>query len=644
MDLSFKYCERLFSYKRVQTIEVQVGNVGVGGENPIRLQSMATTDSMDTTASVEQAIRMIKKGCEIVRFTAPSIKEAENLKIIREKLLAKGYDTPLVADIHFTPNAAEIAANNVEKIRINPGNYSDRNKARITEYTNEYFAKEVDKIRSKLLPLLHLCRKKNRALRIGVNHGSLSDRMMNRYGDTVRGMVESALEFIKICEENNFNQLIISLKSSNPRVMVMANRLLMAKMIKNGAIYPLHIGVTEAGEGEDGRIKSAIGIGALLEDGIGDTIRVSLTEKPENELPVAKLLVERFLNRTGEAARSDHDLPYNPFEYERRKTLPVLNIGGNNVPVVVADLCYLKKLQAVDLMHYGYQYQLKGDFWTVQEQAVDYLFTGNVVVDFPLPPGLKIICNWDKWEEKKGCFPLFTPKAYLKANKKSKTLNFIGITADNVGVITGLLNVLMADNTAVLLVHSSSKKGVYAVRRFFMELMHLKVDIPMIINYQYKEMREEPFLLHASVDFGSHLLDGMGDGLMISAQENISPQLLTTTAFGILQATRTRISKTEYISCPSCGRTQFNLQETTAQIREKTNHLKGLKIAVMGCIVNGPGEMADADYGYVGAGKGRINLYKKKELIARNVPVEKALDELVGLIRAGGDWIDRKES
>lgn len=640
MPVLFKYCHSLTRYQRITTIEVMVGKVGVGGDNPIRVQSMTTTDTMDTKASVEQAIRMIKGGCEIVRFTAPSIKEAENLGMIKKELLAQGYDQPLVADIHFTPNAAEVAAKYVEKVRINPGNYADKKKFELHEYTDESYQEKLNAVKEKFIPLVLLCKQYGRAMRIGTNHGSLSDRITSRFGDTAQGMVESALEFIDICEAQDFDQLIISMKSSNPQVMVQAYRLLMHRMMKRGRIYPLHLGVTEAGEGEDGRIKSAVGIGTLLEDGLGDTIRVSLTEEPEEEIPVAKMLVDRYKNRNISVPPFDHHLPYNPFDYNRRKARAVLNIGDHKVPVVVADLSHLNEIKPSHLFAYGYVYHIKEDKWTIKEQAVDYIYTGNIIPDFALPGTLKVICNSSKWKQQKSVFPLHSSKNYEKNSKKCKHLNFVEINALDLDEINRLQNVFKEDETAVLFVHAKARNGIFGMRRFFIALMDQGINIPVIMNYHYKQIDEDQFRLFAATDFGAHLIDGKGDGLMISAQHVASPQMTVSTAFGILQATRTRISKTEYISCPSCGRTLFDLQETTAKIRAKTDHLKGLKIGIMGCIVNGPGEMADADYGYVGSGKGKVNLYKEKEVVKRNIPEEKALDELIDLIKAHGEWID----
>lgn len=617
-----------------------MGKVQVGGDNPIRLQSMATTDTMDTDASVAQAIRLIDEGCEIVRFTAPSIKDAENLQIIKKTLVELRYDQPLVADIHFTPRAAEIAVKYVEKVRVNPGNYADKKKFETHEYSDESYKEKLELVKEKFTPLVLLCKEYGRSMRIGTNHGSLSDRVMSRFGDTPLGMVESALEFVDICEENDFDQIIISMKSSNPQVMVQAYRLLMSRMIERGKVYPLHLGVTEAGEGEDGRIKSAIGIGTLLEDGLGDTIRVSLTEEPEAEIPVAKILADRYADRQIKVPEFDFDLPYNPYEYERRATNGVLNIGDHAAPVVIADLSHLNELKPAHLFAYGYVYHVKEDKWTIKDQAVDFIYTGDLIPDFALPGTLGVICNSSQWSTTEGIYPIHSSQNYEKNSKKSKTLNFIEVNALDINEIQRLQSVLNTDKTAVLFVHAKGENSIFGMRRFFIELMHLKINVPVVMNYHYRQIDEEQFRLFAATDFGAHLIDGKGDGIMISAQHIASPQSITSTAFGILQATRTRISKTEYISCPSCGRTLFDLQETTSKIRRKTNHLKGLKIGIMGCIVNGPGEMADADYGYVGSGKGKVNLYKEKQVIKRNIPEKDALDELIALIKENGEWVE----
>lgn len=638
MANKFNYCNSLTQYSRLKTVEVNVGKVKFGGQNPIRLQSMTTTDTMDTELSIDQAIRMIDAGCELVRYTAPSKKEAENLKAIRQGLDAKGYNTPIVADIHFTPNAAEVAALHIEKIRVNPGNYADKKKFEEIDYTDESYQAELVRIKEKFTPLVLLCKSKDRAIRIGTNHGSLSDRITSRFGDSAIGMVESALEFIQICEDNEFYNIVISMKSSNPLIMVQAYRILAEKMLQRDRVYPLHLGVTEAGEGEDGRIKSAVGIGTLLEDGLGDTIRVSLTEEPEFEIPVAKKLAERYANRSihDYIKPIDFDLPYNPFEHTKRKTNSVKNIGGKNHPVVISDLSHLDQLKPANLFGVGYGYNITDDKWNIKEQAVDYIYTGQSIPDFGLPGTLTIICDANVWNGKLQTYPIFGDlKTFKEAKKKSDTLNFVCIDTSSLDSIDELKTL---DETIVLVSFSSNFHRMAEKRRFFIELMHQDVKTPVVIFNEYSDIDNESFQLYASTDFGALLIDGMSDGIWIKTENCSTLQLNTSTAFGILQATRTRISKTDYISCPSCGRTLFDLQETTAKIRSKTNHLKGLKIGIMGCIVNGPGEMADADYGYVGVGKGKINLYKEKTVIKKSISETEAVDELVNLIKAYGDW------
>ena len=618
-----------------------VGNVGVGGNNPIRIQSMTTTDTMDTLGTVEQAIRMIEAGCEIVRITAPSKKEAENLANIKAALRAKGYETPLVADIHFTPNAAEIAATIVEKVRVNPGNYADKKKFEELEYTDESYAAELERIKARLIPLITICKEHGTAMRIGTNHGSLSDRIMSRYGDSAIGMVESALEFLRICREEDYHDIVLSMKSSNTQVVVQAYRLLVNKMQEEGMDYPLHLGVTEAGEAEDGRIKSAVGIGTLLEDGLGDTIRVSLTEEPEFEIPVAQELVKRYSNR------ADHDTiepisenPLTPYEYNRRKTNTILNIGGKNVPIVMADFCLKEKITPASFFALGYNYSVPLDKWNITDTACDYVFVGDKEVPFETPGTLGVIYNHKTWLIHKKGFPFIDVKTYLTDCELSEKLNILYVTLPDLS--EELISKLKTDSTTVLMIDTYNKHGMAEQRKLFLELINNNCKTPVIIGRAYGNLTETQLQLQAATDMGALLIDGLGDGIFIAAENCGSDKTVNETAFGILQASRTRISKTEYISCPSCGRTLFDLQETTAKIRAVTSHLKGLKIGIMGCIVNGPGEMADADYGYVGTGTGKITLYKEKEVVERNIVEGEAVQSLIGLIKSHGDWIEPK--
>jgi len=645
MNKNQKYCKSLTAFHRYKSHEVKVGSVGIGGNQPIRLQSMTTTDTMDTEATVAQSIRMIEAGCELVRITAPSKREAENLRNIKNELRERGYDTPLVADIHFTPSAAEIAAGIVEKVRVNPGNYADKKKFEEIEYTEESYQAELDRIAKRFTPLVKICKENGTAMRIGTNHGSLSDRILSRYGDTPMGMVESALEFLRICQSLDYPDVIISMKSSNPQVMVQAYRLLINQMELEGMSYPLHLGVTEAGEGEDGRIKSAVGIGTLLEDGIGDTVRVSLTEEPEFEIPVAKALVDRYKERLPHKPIEEVNInPIQAFAYKKRHTSEVQNIGGKNVPVVVTDLSTKDVITPASLFSLGYQYSVPLDKWNITDMACDYVYAGPNEVDFAIPGTLGILYDYETWLNNKGerRYPIMNSETYLSGSETSGDMNFVKASLDDVN--DKLISKLNADSKAILMIETNNKHGMAEQRRLFMKLINKDCKTPVIISRSYKNLSEEPFQLQSSTDLGALLLDGLGDGVFIKADNCGSEQMKMQTAFGILQATRTRTSKTEYISCPSCGRTLFDLQETTAKIRSKTSHLKGLKIGIMGCIVNGPGEMADADYGYVGTGVGKITLYKEKEVVQRNIPSEEAVAALIELIKSHGDWVEPVET
>lgn len=645
------YCNSLTTYSRRKTIPVQIGDVIVGGDNPIVVQSMTTVDTMDTQGSIEQSIRMIESGCQLIRITAPSIKEAENLRHIKEGLRKRGYNTPLVADIHFTPNAAEVAAGIVEKVRINPGNYADKKKFEVFDYSDETYQAELDRIRDRFLPLVTICKKNGTAMRIGTNHGSLSDRIMSRYGDTPLGMVESALEFLRICEDEKYYNIVISMKSSNTQVMVQAYRLLVQKLDEGGfKPYPLHLGVTEAGEAEDGRIKSAVGIGTLLEDGLGDTVRVSLTEDPEFEAPVVKSLIARYTDRIGHhPVEPIQEYPINPFSYTRRASIEVVNFGGANVPRVIADLSALQQITEKELKHVGHFYLPELDKWKMNDQGCDYVYTGTNPISFMLPNGLKEIQDADIWQQatdKKNTFPLFELDSFRNAGTFHPELNFIGLFDHEVSEAIPLIR---DRRDVVILLKTANQHTMPALRRAFVSLMQERVVNPVVVFVSYPRMQEDEVMLYPATDVGGLLIDGLGDGIMVGlgaysedAREIVLSQIKAhnSVGFGVLQAARTRMSKTEYISCPSCGRTLFDLQETTAMIRKRTDHLKGVKIGIMGCIVNGPGEMADADYGYVGSGKGKITLYKGKEVMKKSVPSERAVDELIEIIRKDGQWIE----
>ena len=661
------YSESLTHYKRLATKEVKIGNLLLGNFNPIRVQTMTTTDTMDTIATVEQSIRCIEAGAELVRITAPSKKEAENLLHIKNELRKRGYTTPLVADIHFTPNAAEIAARIVEKVRVNPGNYVDKKKFELIEYTDADYAEEIERITERFTPLVKICKEYGTAMRIGTNHGSLSDRIMSRYGDTPMGMVESAMEFLRIARYESYHNIILSMKSSNPQVMVQAYRLLIKTMFDEfGECYPLHLGVTEAGDGEDGRIKSAIGIGSLLEDGIGDTIRVSLTEDPELEIPVCKDLVKRYSlpnpSTGGALIPAIEKISYDPFNYQRRETFAIDNIGNKHVPVVIADLSKIEKINPTHLQSVGYNYDVATDKWNIGDAAADYIFTGHQLLDFALPGTLKVIVYPAAWSgaDKTKYYPIFQDSGFVDAEDKSEHINFVMVDcfSDKTAINNyTYLDKLANDPSVVICLSSTNQNAMQSVRRMFIELQNRGIKNPVVLITDSNWQTPDEHLIHFAAETGALLLDGFGDGICLgytskAQMENIkakgrtylevkdSYQFTNNTAFSVLQATRTRISKTEYISCPSCGRTLFDLQETTAKIRSRTNHLKGVKIAIMGCIVNGPGEMADADFGYVGSGPGKITLYKGKEVVKKNVSSDVAVDELISLLKANEAWIE----
>jgi (E)-4-hydroxy-3-methylbut-2-enyl-diphosphate synthase len=646
------YCNSLTEYSRFRSREVIIGDVALGGANPIRIQSMTTTDTMDTRATVEQSIRMIEAGSELVRITAPSLREAKNLGHIKKELRDRGYNTPLIADIHFTPNAAEVAARIVEKVRVNPGNYADKKKFEHIEYDDISYNAELERIRDRFIPLVRICKEHGTAMRIGTNHGSLSDRIMSRYGDTPLGMVESAFEFLRICRDENYHDIVLSMKASNTQVMVQAYRLLVSRMISEQMNYPLHLGVTEAGEAEDGRIKSAVGIGTLLEDGLGDTVRVSLTEEPENELPVARTIVERYSDRKAapeiKPLNSASELTYSPFQYERRRSLKRSNIGADQVPVVITDISHMNSVSATDLAGIGYYYSAELDKWGINDQACDYIYTAQKPIEFEIPGTLGVIMDASAWKGSAGKerhYPLFCGFEYLKTEHRSDTLNFVVIDPSVIfheepERVGEFFSVLKSDPTIVLIADSFNTHAMADIRRQFIELNLNGIECPVIIKRNFSDLPDEKLLLHAATDTGALLVDGFGDGLWIKGSSLNTPRFINETTFGILQAARVRISKTEYISCPSCGRTLFDLQETTAKIRSRTNHLKGVKIGIMGCIVNGPGEMADADYGYVGSGPGKITLYKGREVVKKGVASADAVEALIELIKSHGDWVE----
>lgn len=661
------YAASLTQYERLRTREVNVGGLLIGNYNPIRLQTMTTTDTMDTAATVAQTIRCIEAGAELVRITAPSKKEAENLLNIKNELNRQGYHVPLVADIHFTPNAAEIAARLIEKVRVNPGNYVDKKKFEQIEYTDAEYLEEIERIRERFTPLVKICKEYGTAMRIGTNHGSLSDRIMSRYGDTHIGMVESAMEFLRIARDENYHNIVLSMKASNPQVMVQAYKLLTGTMFQEfGECYPLHLGVTEAGDGEDGRVKSAVGMGALLEDGIGDTVRVSLTEEPEAEIPVCRDLVKRYPHATEIPSENHHErITVNSQKYNT--SFAVGNIGTGHVPVVIADFSKVESITPKSLESIGYTYDEATDKWTISDLAADYIFTGKPELSFALPGTLKVITwprYWAEATDQTKYFPIFSDVEFMEADAESDTLNFVMVdTSGDEQLSRDILEDLSKDRTVVICLSSTDKNAMQSIRKRYWELAASGVQNPTIIITDSNWQTADEHLIHYATEAGALLLDGYGNGVCFGmtpdayrsfsasfAQETLSgrnyntnaniEQFVNSTAFSILQATRTRISKTEYISCPSCGRTLFDLQETTAMIRSRTNHLKGVKIAIMGCIVNGPGEMADADFGYVGSGVGKITLYKGKDVVKKNVDSDVAVDELIRLLKENEAWVE----
>lgn len=586
-----------FNYNRRPSNSIQIGQLQLGGKQAVRVQSMANTDTNDIQSSVAQCIRIVEAGGEMVRFTTQGIREAENLGLIHSELRKQGFDVPLVADIHFNANAADVAAQKVEKVRINPGNYVGSIKPGDTsDYTEEEFQLELEKIKARFVPFLEICKQNNTAIRIGVNHGSLSERIMNRYGDTSQGMVASCMEFLRICRDQHFDKVVISMKTSNTVMMVHTVRLLVDEMEKEDLHFPLHLGVTEAGDGEDGRIKSAVGIGALLADGIGDTIRVSLSEEPECEIPVARLLVAHTASRSQqEAIHANECSSLSRYEYSRRKTRAVKNIGGENAPVVIAN----------GSANYAI--------------SPDYLLQGNKIY------------NTQKEE-----FPIFTAEQLDAFNSSKDEMKFIKLQFSDLN--PSVLEALVKNSNAVILVQTQHLNSVGEQRAFFHSLLNANCSTPVVICRQYSENKLEELQIKAAADTGVLFIDGFGDGILLQNEGEITTEAINSVAFGILQAARVRVSKTEFISCPGCGRTMFHLQHVIANVKARTSHLKGLKIGIMGCIVNGPGEMADADYGYVGAGRGKVSLYKKKECLQRNIPEEEAVEKLIELIKQNNDW------
>lgn len=611
----------LFNYSRRPSKEVYIGATPLGGNNPIRIQSMTNTSTMDTDACIEQAIRIIDAGGEYVRLTTQGVREAENLKQINIGLRTKGILTPLVADIHFNPKVADVAALYAEKVRINPGNYVDvARKFKKIEYTDEEYKNEIKKIKDRFVPFLNVCKENHTAIRIGVNHGSLSDRIMSRYGDTPEGMVESCMEFLRICVEENFSNVVISIKASNTIIMVRTVRLLVSVMEKENMDFPIHLGVTEAGDGEDGRIKSALGIGALLTDGIGDTIRVSLSEAPEAEIPVARKVVDYVMERENhQYIPGKESSGFNYFSPIKRETVAVGNIGGDNQPVVISARLY------------------NSDEYNPQFKP-DYVYCGNSLPEKRIND-TKYIIDADNWDSSmENNFPAFNHTQLIELHHNKASVKFLFLPY--MGLTEECRTLLKLHPEVVIIAQSNHLNRLGEYRALVHELIDEKLLNPVVFFQYYKEENIKDLQLKAAIDSGALIIDGFCDGLFLYNDSDISISKIDETSFAILQAGRLRTSKTEYISCPGCGRTLYNLEATIAKIKAATSHLKGLKIAIMGCIVNGPGEMADADYGYVGAGKGKISLYKKKECIEKNIPEEEAVEKLIELIKKNCDYIE----
>ena len=606
----------LFNYKRRESTVAQAGCVAIGGDNPIRVQSMTTTNTNDTEACVLQAERIIKAGGELVRLTTQGTREAENLKNINAGLRAKGYDTPLVADVHFNPNVADVAALYAEKVRVNPGNYVDPARTfKKLEYTDEEYAAELKKIEARFVPFLNICRENHTAVRIGVNHGSLSDRIMSRYGDTPEGIVESCMEFLRICKREKFDDVVISIKASNTMVMVRSVRLLVSRMDEEDMHYPLHLGVTEAGEGEDGRIKSAVGMGALLADGIGDTIRVSLSEEPEAEIPVAKHLVDYMTQRAGHMLIPGTAAPsFDWLHPERRATTTVGNVGGDRVPVVIVN---------------GTGNETADSFGT--DTTPDYIYCGATLPEHRIE-GMRYIVDFGAYDGSENVFPVFPSNAIPFISLVKAPLKFLVLQFGT--PVEEYTACLKAHPEVVAVCMSNHQNRTGEQRALVHEMMCAGVNNPVVFAQMYNHSAAEKadLQLEAAADMGALMADELTDGLWLMNNGDIALRNIADTAFAILQAARLRTSKTEYISCPGCGRTLYDLRTTIARIKAATAHLRGLKIGIMGCIVNGPGEMADADYGYVGAGVGKVSLYRRKECVEKNIPEAEAVERLLALI------------
>ncbi|PKP08870.1 MAG: 4-hydroxy-3-methylbut-2-en-1-yl diphosphate synthase [Bacteroidetes bacterium HGW-Bacteroidetes-4] len=615
-----------FYLQRHENIPAKVGSLYLGGAYPIRIQSMANTSTHDVDASVNQAIAIIEAGGELVRYTVINSRDAEALKEIKAQLLAKGYPTPIVADIHFNPALADIAAQYVDKVRINPGNYLDK-RASFTkvEFTDAEYQEELTRIKARFVAFLTICKEHQTAIRIGTNHGSLSDRIMSRYGDSPTGMVEATMEFLRICHSEKFNNVVVSMKSSNTRVMVYAYRLLAQAMKSEGMNYALHLGVTEAGSGEDGRIKSAVGMGALMHDGLGDTLRVSLTEHPAKEIPVARALVKHFAEIKSYTPLATGVPAFNPYAYNKRPCRPFADTA-----LVVADLSAEAQIDEICLANLGFEFQESTQSFRRSDLSADVVYIGEQLLSYRFNSEVKVLIDCNYWDPHQETLPLFTWEEYKNTTLKSTKENWVQVSLPHLADDDWEL--IKNDATLVLVAFSYHAHPTQELRVLINQLMLHRINHPLIIQQSYKTLSAADFMLQSAADNGVLFIDGMADGIWLKNTFKSSNKEVVDTAFAILQASRTRITKTEYISCPSCGRTLFDLEKSLTRVKEATAHLKGLKIAVMGCIVNGPGEMADADYGYVGTGPGKVSLYKGKELVKRSVDAEKAVAELLLLI------------
>jgi len=634
-----KYCINLYNYQRFITKEVFIGDIPLGNNNPIRIQSMTNTDTLDTSASVKQCMNIFDAGADYVRLTVQTEKHANNLQNIKNELRKNGYEKPLIADVHFNAKIADTSAKIIEKVRINPGNYSDKKTTDNETYTEKQYNNELKKIEEKFIKLINICKKNKTAVRIGSNHGSLSSRIINKYGDTPKGMVESVLEFLRIANKNKFNNIVISLKSSNTRVMVFAYRLLINKMLKENMNFPIHLGVTEAGDAEDGRIKSAVGIGTMLIDGIGDTIRVSLTEDPEKEIPVAKKIVEYITTKnTNEKNDVDFFITKNPFEYSKRKSNLIDNIGGENTPIVIADLSNYSIINKENIINISYKFDNLKQIWKRKDNAADYIYIGKAKINVENVENIKFIKDFDNKNIDSNFVLYKSINKFInsKNNNNKNNINFIEINIDEIDYEK--LFLIKNNKNIIIISKTVSNNFVAEQRKFIHNLEYKKITFPVILKNQYTDNIDD-LLLKSSCDFGPLLIDGLIDGAIIN-NNKIDTGEIADIVFGIFQASRSRSFKTEYISCPSCGRTLFDIQEVTKEIKSLTNHLKGLKIGVMGCIVNGPGEMSDADYGYVGTGIDKVSLYKGQRLVKKSISSKKSVNELINLIKENGDWIE----